>query len=518
MLRISNYPCLPPGTGFSSFHHLSQVFPPAPVTPPSAPKRAITWFAQHPSWGAVILLGILFGIHLYTNRYHQNYYDAQGYWDLANQYWSTGRFELMSFDSILRGYLFPLIISPFALLTAYLGWEPINITRTIGLITAVLLFGVVGPSVWSALRGPLAPAVPLGRRLLFGLLGFLMWRDYFNFALTDFPALLALLAGIWALLRHRRLGWGGLLAGMAVAAAVNFRPVYAATLPLVLVLCVWPRERPAIGGAWLGTLHWVRGATFLLGVGLVLFPQLRINQEHFDSNSPLVITAPPGSPNLYLAQVHGGMFTQKYETTVGVDYPIPSVMFWDGDGNDVATNAHLPPTMSLAEYAQMVAEYPGQVLALWFRHLFNGLDLQYPSPYPQAIFVDTFALALTNYLVLITGLLVLIQLGWRRPSWSHGPVIIVLLILLGPCAATLPVVMECRFLMPLHVLLCAMVAFKAHPLRQWRAASLGRRAAGLALYGVLVVGSFTVSASTQRQMQEKPRLLFRWQEPVPKRW
>ena len=478
----------------------------------------MAWFAQHPSWGAVVLLGILFGIHLYTNRYHENRYDAQGYWELANKYWGTGHFELMSFDNILRGYLFPLIISPFTLLTAYLGWEPINITRAFGLGTAVLLFGVVGPGVWSALRGPLAPAVPVGRRLVFGLLGFLMWRDYFNFALTDFPALLALLAGIWALLRHRSLAWGGLLAGVAVAAALNFRPVYAATLPLVLVLCVWPRERPAAGGGWLRALHWARGATFLLGVGLVLYPQRLINQEHFNSNSPLVLTAPPGSPNLYLSQVHGGLFIQKYETTIGVDYPNPSVVFRDATGDALATRAQLPPTMSFAQYLDMAGDYPGQLLALWLRHLFNGLDLQYPTPYPQAIFVNSFALALTNYLVLITGFLVLFRLSWRRLTWAHVPTIIVLLILLGPCAATLPVVMECRFLMPLHVLLCAMVAFGAHPLRQWRAASLSRRTAGFALYGLLVVGGFAVSASTQRQLEAKPRLLFKWQEPVPKPW
>ncbi|WP_216679215.1 hypothetical protein [Hymenobacter siberiensis] len=497
---------------------MSQVLPPAPAAPQPARERAAAWFAQHPAWGAVVLLGILFGIHLYTNRYHENRYDAQGYWELANKYWSTGGFELLSFDNILRGYLFPLIISPFTLLTAYFGWKPINITRGFGLGTAVLLFGVVGPGLWRALRGPLAPAVPLGRRLVFGLLGFLMWRDYFNFALTDFPALLALLAGIWALLRHRQLVWGGLLAGMAVGAALNFRPVYAATLPLVLLLSVWPRERPTTGGRWLGALHWVRGGTFLLGVALVLAPQLLINRAHFDSNSPLVLTAPPDSPNLYLSQVHGGLFIQKYETTVGVDYPTPSVVFRDATGDALATEAQLPPDMSFADYLAMAGHYPGPLLALWLRHLFNGLDLQYPTPYPQAIFVNTSALALTNYLVLITGILVLVRLGWRRLTWSRGPAIIVLLILLGPCAATLPVVMECRFLMPLHLLLCAMVAFGAHPLRQWRAASLGRRAAGFALYGLLVVGSFAVSASTQRQLEAKPRLLFKWQEPVPGSW
>ena len=123
--------------------------------------------AQRPA-GATLALGRVRHLRLHQ-RHRQNHYDAQGYWELANQYWSTGRFNFLSFNSVLRGYLFPLLISPLTLLTADRGWNPLSLTRGVGLCTAAAFF-------WHSGSGPVAaagggPTMPLGRRLVFGLLG-----------------------------------------------------------------------------------------------------------------------------------------------------------------------------------------------------------------------------------------------------------------------------------------------------------------------------------------------------------
>ena len=238
---------------------------------------------QWPAASAFGLLGLLFGAYLYTNSYNSLYYDAGGYWHYAGRFWSSGQFRFQSFDSILRGYLFPLLLSPLTRIASGWGVEPIALTRAVGLGTAAALFGVVAPGLWQALSAHPARPVSLGRRLVFGLLGFGFWRGYFNFPLTDFPALLLLLGGLWMLVRSGAASLL-LLAGLAVAAAANLRPVYLAALPLAAGLCLWPHG----SGAATGTASWARGLAFRVGVGLVMAPQLLINQVHFAVNSLLV--------------------------------------------------------------------------------------------------------------------------------------------------------------------------------------------------------------------------------------
>ena len=473
-----------------------------------AVARGAAQLAQWPACSAFGLLGLLFGTYLYTNSYARLYYDADEYWQYAGQFWNSGQFRLQSFDSILRGYLFPLLLSPLTRIASIWGVSPLALSRAVGLGMAAALFGVVGPALWQAV-GP-QPARPLsvGRRLAFGLLGFGFWRGYFNFPLTDFPALLLLAGGLWMLLRGRSAG-RQLLAGMALAATVNLRPIYLAALPLAFGLSLW----------W----HWFKpdaqlprlvkaGRCLAFGVGmcLVMVPQLLINRAHFGINSPLVLTAKPNEPNLYLGLMRLGIHFQKYESNLGPDYPSARVFFADAEGQALFQALKQASPATVAQYVRVAITYAPAGLRLLARHGFNGLDVQYPTPYVPALYVSSWGLALANYTVLITGVVVLLRLAWRRHTQASVPAMAVLVIVLAPCVVLLPVVMECRFLMPLHLVLCAAVAFGTSPLRSWRAASAARRTVGALLYVGGLVACFAASASTQRQLVGKPRVLFSW--------
>lgn len=472
--------------------------------------RGISRLVQWPAWSAFGLLGLLFGVYLYTNSYSRFYYDAGSYWYLAGRYWASGQFHFQSFDSSLRGYLFPLLLSPLFRVASHWAGAPIALTRALGLGTAAALFGVVGPALWQALSACPTQTVSLGRRLLFGLLGFGLWRGYFNFPLTDFPALLLLLSGLWAGLRGRSVV-SGLLAGLAVAAAANFRPIYVAALPLAAGQCLWPHWSNA-AGPQPDLIRWARGLAFGVGMCLVMAPQLFINQVHFGVTSPLVLTARPNEPNLYFALVHTGLYFQKYETNVGTDYPTAQVFFADAEGRSLLSKMKQAPPATAAQHLRTAGTYSMALLRLLMRHAFNGLDVQYPTPYVQKVYTPSWGLAPANYTVIITGFFVLLRLAWRRHTRASIPAGLVLLAILAPCAALLPVVMECRFLMPLQLLLCAAVAFDTSPLRSWRAASTARRATGALLYGGMLLACFAASSSTQRQLVGKPRLLFDWQK------
>ena len=394
---------------------------------------------------------------------------------------------------------------------------PLDSTRLLGVVTAAAVFGWAGPALWQAVRG--GPAVPLGRRLLFAGLGFALWRDYFNFSLTDFPALLALAGALIALLRGKGLA-SGVVAGLAVAAAVNLRPVYQVALPAVGLLALWPL--PGLPRWW----GLARAGALVLGAAVVLLPQAYTNSEHVGVASPWVLTTMPGQPSLFLQQLEWGLKNQKYETNVGDDYSQPSMFFVDERGTALWKSTGLKEFSSIIQYTKLCLGRPWRSVGVWQRHLFNALDVQYPTPYIRAVYVPTWPLAWLNYSLIFGGLFVLLRRPWQRPTTEWVRSALVLLALLLPCLVVLLTAIECRFLLPLHLLLSAAVAFGAAPLRWWRAASAKGRALVVAGYVATVVSGFSASASAQKHLEKAPRYIapdlpvLHWFEPAqsPQPW
>ncbi len=447
----------------------------------------------------LLAMGIVLGMYctyLPTTTYDRQYFDSNGYWEFAEKYFSTGHFDFLSHFSTLRGYFFPLLLSPFTQLAASYQLLPIDIIRCLGAGIAAVVFGWAGPALWQAVQG--GPPVALGRRLLFAGLGFALWRDYFNFSLSDFPALLALAMALITTLRGRGV-LSTVVAGMTLAAAVNMRPVYQVALPAVGLLALLP---PPGRARWWG---WVRGAALVLGAAVVLLPQAYSNNQHSGSWSPWVLTTPPGTPSLYVQQLQWGLKNQKYETSVGNDYPHPGMSFVDERGKAMWEATGLVEFAEASQYVRLCLGRPWRALGVWQRHLFNGLDVQYPTPYIQAVFVPTWPLAWLNYSIIFGGLLVLLTRRWHRPTTAWARPALALLALLLPCLLAIPTAMECRFLLPLHLLLSAAVAFGAAPMPWWRAASVRARGVVVVGYAATVVAGFSASASVQKHLYEAPR-------------
>ena len=461
-------------------------------------KRLRDWGQRNPGIAAVVLVLLLYVGYLPTTTYAKLYFDSAAYWNFAGQYYSTGSFSFLSYANLLRGYFFPLLLAPLTQLAAYYEWSAIDAMRMVGAGLAAVVFGWAGPALWQVTTG--RPSVALGRRLVFAAFGFVLWRDYFNFSLTDFPALLALTMALVALLRGRGLV-SSVLAGGALAAALNMRPVYQAALPAVALLALLPplgRER------WWGL---VRGAGLVLGASLLLLPQAYSNDYQADIQSPWVLTTEPGQPNVFLRQLAWGLEFQKYETNIGEDYPHPFMNFNDPHGQVLWKSTGLAQFEDVSQYVRLCAGRPGRAMGVWVRHLFNGMDLQYPTPYVHAVYVPTWPLAWLNYSIIWAGLLVLLLRRWHRPAQGWARPVLVLLALLTPCLVTLVTAMECRFLLPLHLLLSAAVAFGAAPWRWWQAATAKGRAAVLVSYVVVVGAGFWASATAQRELAVTPRLI-----------
>ena len=446
-------------------------------------------------WRMLLVLA-LYAAYLPLSGYapDQFRFDAAQYWELSLKFTQHGGFSLLAFDEPLRGYLGPLLILPARLLCHFTGWSMLTGARVLGAGWASLLFGLAMPELWAQVTGR---ALPAGRWLLLLAFTFVFWRDYFNFTLSDMPAFTLLLLGLVALGRP---GWQwAAVAGLLLAAAINIRPIYLASVPGWL----WLLGRHT-GGAALSA----RLAALAAGLALVLLPQALINQRNFQRPTPLVLAQPPGSQPLYLKQLAWGTRFQRYESSFIPEIP-RSLVYADSTGQRALATV---PGQRFADYGhffRFIMQQPLAGAGRYLRHLFNGLDIWFPTPYPTRLHPPTqVALRLLNYTLL--GLaLALAALSWGRARRQQATVISrwpqaapVLLALLLPCVLALPTLVECRFLLPLHMLLLLIVAGCWQPLVAWRQLHTPlRRVAVLGLALGWLWGCWQLSAATAGQLR-----------------
>lgn len=409
-------------------------------------------------------------------------YDAGHYWELAVSFQRQHQaFSLLYFNDPTRGYCAALLQFPALVVRFLTHCTMPTAAKTVGVGWAVLLYALLVPALWRCLVP--GGRVAGGRWLLLVLLAFAFWRDHFSFTMVDMPALALLLLALWAPSRAG-LGWW-LVAGLSLTVACNGRPVYVVAVAPVLALAGW----------WAGqhgrhTL--ARGTMLLVGVALVLGPQWAINRRHFQRNTPLVLArVNPNDPApLYLKQLTWGTRVLRYDTGLHQRY-----IYADWAGLRVLRQEGLREYTSYGQFLSVAARHPLDFGVRYLRHLFNGLDVQQPAPYLLRDYGPwRHGLQVLNYTVLGLGGWLLI--GWRRQlNWPRA---LTLLALLLPCMVALPTAVECRFLLPLHLLLLVVVAFQ-FPLR-WRMPPR-QGVAAVVLLGLWLVGCFALSAATFRTLQ-----------------
>ena len=265
-------------------------------------------------------------------------------------------------------------------------------------IFGALLAATLGVVVLPRLAKALFPNAALGweRVLALNALIFLFWRDHFDFPLADFPALTAASIGVILLLRGGT--WGYALAGLSLGLAASMRGNYwFAFLAAVLVTAIVPLR----GWSWR-----TRGAAVglvLAGAFAVSLPQMLMNHRHHDTWSPGVANA--SEQNLVTTWL--GVRAQKYETYIGPasSYPQPGVFYLDPATRRLLEEENITPVIRLgrpsfpssSRYLRLVLEHPLQMAASYFRHVFNGLDVKYPTPYVRDLDNKSMVLSLLNY-------------------------------------------------------------------------------------------------------------------------
>jgi hypothetical protein len=244
--------------------------------------------------------------------------------------------------------------------------------------------------------------------------------------------------------------------------------------------------------------NWLpRLALFAVGAGLVLAPQWLINQRHFQANTPLVLSQSKvlNIHNLYLQKLKWGLLHQKYESSVGRELPTGQLLFLDAAGAAVLNAEHVTEIGSPSQYLRLASRHPVAVAGVYGRHLFAGLDISHPTPYLRR-WEPSRLLQLLNYCFWFGAALVALR---QRPTMREA---VVLAALLLPCLAVIPMSMEVRFLLPLHLLLLALVAFGQWPVWAFR----GQRKVATALAFVLfLTGCLLLSGRIKNAVEPRFR-------------
>jgi hypothetical protein len=481
---------------------------PAPVSPtPLSEIAAVTaTLARHPRLATFAATAAVLLMLNASSADRMFYADAANYWSLARSFDSGDGFSLDSYTDRLRGYSIPLLWKVVQQLSHAAGVDEIVGFRIFSALLGSALLAVVLPTLWAFLLGCRIALVPT---LLFSTLGLLYWRGHLLYPLSDIPALLLLATGVLCLPREDR-AWGyttAAAAGACLALAANARPIHAAALPLSGLLVCWYCARAE-------RRRLVTGCAFLLSASLALVPQARINLSVKGSLNPFAAAdSDPNQPSLYAQQLAWGIAIQRYETNVGGRFP-DAVIFTDGRGQDLLpVPRNQDPRVALAgrpfdfgAYLNLLTSNPWFFASAYARHLFNGLDVAYSTPYVQRVAPRQVAMAALNYAVLTVALVQLMS-GLVRLKFRHrlsGRRLMAGLTFVAPAVLAVPTAVEPRFLLPIWMLAYGSVVFRLPD------AGLRRPSFALATAVAGVAFGFALESVTYSNILDAPQTFDLW--------
>jgi hypothetical protein len=432
------------------------------------------------------------------------YYDSGEYWTLGATFIKHGHFSLLNFNSLLRGYLLPLIYRGLHDAAVALGWGDSLSVKLFNALLFSLIGFVLAPRLaelaWKDRRWSTQ------RRMMLVALLVVFWSGYLDFPLSDFPALALALFAVVTVSRPFAAGWM-LLVGAATAAVIVIRPAYELLAPIVIVLAVWGwiEQREQV-------THPIRQCALCLGLLLAGFvaislPQSLSAHRHLGTWSPV-----PGSASrLESAQFAEGLTLQLYGTYVGTGNT-PSMLYKDEAGvrllREERENTELReiPTLPIGgpkKYLELIFKHPLAMGGVLGRHLINALDVRYSTPYTEHLRTDWW-LRVGGFLLVFLGL---VRVLWPRARRSLGPARWRYLLALLICNATsLPTAVETRYLLPTFILSYILVLTPGWPnpiatdavgLRRYR--TIGVLAVAL-IASTILVWHVTSGASAQLQL------------------
>ncbi len=403
---------------------------------PRPARRGAALIALGIAFAGTLVIALLLGLKTF-------YYDSGGYWALGTTYIRNGHFSLLNFESSLRGYLLPLIDHGLQGLAVTFRWNSSSFAKFFNVLSFALIGTVLGPRLaeitWPQWRWG------IGRRLALMTLLLIFWKGYLPYPLSDFPAFTLALLALVSIDRAESPGWM-LLGGLSSAAAIDMRPSYLLLAPILVVLIVWAwlkghyRESPSV--RW----RMLCGGLFLVGFFIISLPQSLSSHRYFHTWS----FVPGSAAHLTTIQFDEGLHLQRYETYVGSNMS-PRMLYEDPTGTKLLLEQKGQTVSSTSQYLGLVASHPLTMAGVFIRHIVNGLDQRYSTPYVSHLSTGSNRwLRLAGFLLIFLALLRVLWSTARRrlasARWRY-PAALALC-----CLTSVPSAVETRYMLPIFLL------------------------------------------------------------------
>ena len=371
--------------------------------------------------------------------------DAGDYWISAEQY-GFENFQLINYNSSIRGYLFPLILYFVQRLAQIAGIEGVVVYWIIVSLFFSFTFQVAFPDIVTRCMGNTF-SYSLWGKLIFLIIIIYMFKGMFIYPLTDLWALSILICAIWCMLKaeNKEMCVGGVMAAIAgslFAATYFFRPVYLVSLVIagIIVIIDMVRAKKMIY------------VSFFAGVILVAVPQMLINHHNFDTWSPVVQTQLfyEDDKSLFLKQLEWGITVQKYETNLDTEnYPEVAMRYPENIGVKLLEEEEMEGFDSYWEYICFCFRHIADVCTIYLKHLFNGIDIVYNDIYIYKVYKNRFFIQWLNYTMIFAGINALFQ---NHKQWDRKQIGWILC-WIAPIILVIPTAVETRFFVGVLTLL-----------------------------------------------------------------
>ncbi|MBW8367658.1 MAG: hypothetical protein K0M70_07370 [Arenimonas sp.] len=392
-----------------------------------------------------------------------------------------------------RGFVVFAISGAVYGVSTWLGTDDVATFRVFAALLFAALTTVSLPALFSRLLGQPAS---MARTLVFAAVVFYFFRGYFLYPSSDYFALYFLVLALNRALdpgRYPVASFG--LAGLWVAAAILSRSNYIVCVPFVLAL-VWMQARA-------GAVPRPRMAAGVAVFTAALLAMFLVNQVYAQHRNEAAGPVKTEGLRVLNGQLTNGLKMQKIEWSVDESYT-GMVVFAEPTGLALLEEEGITGWLALPQYLGLVAAHPLDFAGIYARHLFNGVDISYPSVYVDDVRRSRLLFSLANYsLLFLGGLVVALRFAGGGRSLPGMVGLAGLVVHVFFC---IPFPVEPRFFLALVLAMHGFAIFGGES--AWR--RLGSPGAGraLALVSLCYVGflaaCFALSARAFEQIEGEP--------------
>lgn len=373
--------------------------------------------------------------------------DAYETWEVAKSLFDP-KFAYRSFVEY-RGFMAFFLMSLIYNLSVWLGTNDILTFRFFSSLIFSIMTTVSLPFLFSRV---LKTEISVWKKIFFSGVVFYFYRDYFLHPSNDYLAFFFLVLSVNSMLKA---GSGSRLwilsMALLLAAAISCRLNYILALP---VMIVW-----LAADAMKTSRRWVdlflNVGILILITGLLFVVEGLYKDYRNRTDGPLAFNL----RGLVNVQLTYGLRYQRIEWGIGEAYQGP-LYFWDDQGQAIFDKENIVPEeklLSLRKYAGLFFKYPFDFLVIYFRHFFNGLDMQYPAIYVSNIYGKRVLFSFLNYTLLFLSLKVIRSnlKNWLASAQSISTISMLMI----PAASSIPFVIEPRFFLPMTISLFSLAVF-----------------------------------------------------------